>query len=202
MALLLLLALGFQALKAQRVALTGVLTADETWQGEISYHQMFNPYVGLGAGLGMWRERDPKAVPSDKGWRVHKDDERIRGFYLHPSLILITPAILKVGPIGLGIMGEGGAKIGLPYDRVTLSLNGGQQTKDVSTTKGQCISVDGRLAVYARLSVLSVSLGYQFSNLDVYAHRRRQQYGNTSFGKFYPGAEAQHGAFASVALTF
>lgn len=202
LALLFLMALAGQGLHAQRIAVTGALTADETWQAELSYHQMLNPYVGLGAGLGLWRERDAKAIPSGKGWRVHPDDERIRGFYLHPSIVLITPPILRLGPIGLGLTGEAGAKLSLPYDRVTVALNGGKQTKHVSTTKGQWASVDGRLAVFVNFSALSVSLGYQISNLDIYARRRKQQYGNVSFAKFYPSPEAQHAAFASLALTF
>lgn len=47
-----------------------------------------------------------------------------------------------------------------------------------------------------------ITVGYIFSNLDVFAMRRNMKYDNTLLGYFYPKAEKIHGSYVTISFAF
>ena len=91
-----------------------------------------------------------------------------------------------------------------PYERVNICIGPYGiipfEYDYVSSNKGECIFFDGKIGLSVRFDKVSITAGYAYSTLDVYAQRRKMKYENQPFASFYPKRKATQGAFLSLAV--
>lgn len=187
------------------LGLTGELTSSDTWQLEASYHWFPVRYAGIGVSLGMWEQYSYGGVPATNEWRTDDDSRCMMSAFLMPSLLLRTPALIRTESVGIGLMAEPGFMMNVPYNSVTIEMKDkwGLPTgyDRVSGNRGRWYAFCVRIGVYAAFDPVTLSLGYAWSDLDVYAMRRGMAYKGTSFGPFYPERKNLGGAFLRVAYS-
>lgn len=80
---------------------------------------MFNRYIGLGGAFGYWRVWYEDGWAAEKDWEIESDDNKPSNFYLHPSIVLKSPA-LKIKQVDLGLYAEPGIILNIPYQRINI----------------------------------------------------------------------------------
>lgn len=187
-----------------RFSFSGMLTSSDTYQLEAAYHYMFNRYVGIGGAFGYWKVYYETGWASGTGWEIESDDNRPFNLYLHPSVVLKTPAI-SIKSVHLGLFAEPGLMLNVPYTRVCIHQTANWPEMDykyISTSKGQWLAMDLRAGIYANFGPCGFSAGYLMSNLDVYSQYRHLSYNGVSFRKFYPKKTFLQGAYLTLSYYF
>lgn len=190
-----------------KVSITAALTSGDTWQLEAAYHWMPVPYVGIGGGIGFWKQFSSSCVPSGKYWKVNEDYQYPSDLYFHPSILLVSPPVIRKEDFSIHVTAEGGLIMNVPYDKVCIDICKDEyyipyEQKYISNNKGNWCFYDIKIGIATKIDPLTITVGYMFSNLDVYAMRRNMKYGNTSLGDFYPEAGKIHGGYVTISLAF
>lgn len=172
------------------VGMTGELTSSTTWQLEASYHWFPVKFAGIGASVGFWKQIEYDGMPATDEWRLSEDSRSMKNAFFMPSIILFSPAIIKTEEMDIGIMAEPGFMMNIGYDKAVIEITHGtgipQDHKKVSCNNGRWYAFNLRVGVYARFDQVTISSGYAYSDLDIYAMRRNMRYQNIKFGEFYP----------------
>lgn len=189
------------------VGLTAALTSGDTWQLEASYHWLPVPYVGIGSGIGFWKQFSSACVPSGKYWKVNEDYQELSDLYFHPSILLISPTIIKKEDFSVHMTAETGLIMNIPYDKACIDICKDEyyipyEQKYISNKRGNWCFYDIRVGIAIKIDPLMITVGYIFSNLDVFAMRRNMKYDNTLLGYFYPKAEKIHGSYVTISFAF
>lgn len=187
-----------------RVAINGLLTSQDSYQLEASYHYMISKYAGVGGALGYWKNYSEDGCPRGNYWSISLDDMKPDNFYLRPSVIFKSPAI-KIKDAQVGLFAEPGIMLNIPYRRVCLDLTYNWPATDyeyVSTNHGQWCAIDVRLGVFLNCGGFGISAGYMMSNFDIYSQSRHLSYQGQSFEKFYPDDNFMQGAYLSCSYYF
>ena len=187
--------------------INAAITSSDTWQLEAAYHWFPIRYVGIGGGIGYWKQFCTDAVPQGKYWRVNEKYQLPSNLYFHPSLLFFSPTVVKGSDFAVRLFAEPGLMLGIPYDKVCIDVCSDEYLipyayKYVSSNKGNWCFFDARIGVSAKIEPLNISVGYIFSTLDVYAMRRNMAYENLAFSSFYPKAKDVHGVYMTVAFDF
>lgn len=187
-------------------ALVGSLTSGDTWQLEASYHWFPIKYVGIGTSVGLWRQIGYNYTGSSENWHIKDDNKSIMNGFIMPSLVLRSPVIVKTSEVDFGFMAEPGLMLNLPYDRVVVENSDEygipMNRAEVSNHNGRWWAFNLRLGIYAHIDEIGISLGYVYSNLDIYGMRRNMQYRGTRFDTFCPKRKDIGGAFIKVSYNF
>ena len=187
-----------------RVSVTGYIYNDDVWRLEGACHWFPIPYVGIGGSLGMWKQYIANGIPNGNNWAVTDDSSKPSNIYVQPSVVLLSPDIIKGEGWGLRLYGEAGVMFNVPYERVEIciGLHGviPLEYDDVSSNKGESFFFDGKIGLSVRADRVSITAGYTCSTLDIYALRRKMIYQNQSFAMFYPKRKATQGAFLSLSV--
>lgn len=187
-----------------RFSFSGMLTSSDTYHLEASYHDMFNRYIGAGGAIGYWKVYYEDGWAAGQNWEIESDDNKPSNFYLHPSIILKSPA-LKIKSVDVGLYAEPGIMLNIPYQAVTIRQSTqwpDYDYKHISTNNGQWFAADLRAGIYANIGPCGFSAGYVMSNLDVYSQYRSLAYNGISFSKFYPEKRFMHGAYLTLSYYF
>ena len=81
----------------QEVSLLAGLIYDTTYELEASFHYLLHPCIGIGGGLGYYKQWEGYAPSGElnsgkwTSWNVADDDRKIGKLYLSPSVLLRTP---------------------------------------------------------------------------------------------------------------
>lgn len=195
-----------KSFERNRISVGGELTSHYTWQVDISYHYMISPYVGIGTSIGMWKQFTVEGVPKGNGWIIADDYKNIKNIYLHPSLHIVSPTLMKISDGELKMFLEPGFMMNIPYCNVSIYLlnNYGieNDVRNTSTNKGKWYAFDCKIGFSLNLDNISISTGYQYSTLDVFSMRRELIYDNKRFDDFYPKKSNLHGGFFSISVYF
>lgn len=186
-----------------RLGFSGALTSSDTWQAETSYHFMLTRNIGIGGAIGMWQQYFIDGYPSGNNWQIDSDDEKISNLFLRPSIILVSPRLFSLGLWNFALMAEPGVMMNIPYQRVTIDILEGYHTVDykhASTSRGQWCAFECKAGIEANFMYGSITLGYLFSNLDIFGISRNLHYDGVRFGDFYPDRKLMHGAFISLSF--
>ena len=188
-----------------RMGLNLQFTSHSSWQIDFGCHYMLNPYVGLGGSIGGWRQYSSLISPEGPNWWVLRSDRHPSNVFLRPSVLLMSPAILKMGSVSVGLTACPGVMLNVPHQRVTIEISNDWDYNDnvkVSTTKGQWCAVDCRAGIYLHAGPVYVQAGYVVSSLNIYGMYRNLEYNNVSFKEFYPSKSWLQGGFVTVSYNF
>lgn len=177
----------------------------DVWKLEASYHWFPIKYIGIGGALGVWKQYIENGVPSTQNWCVDDKSTKMNNGYFMPSLFLKSPSLIKSESVQLGLMNETGFIMNIPYKKVEIGrfTDKGYIVYDkVSCNKGKWSAINIRMGVYLNCNAISISLGYVFSNLDIYGMHRNMQYQGTKFNQFYPKHKNTGGAFLMIGYCF
>lgn len=177
----------------------------DTWKLEASYHWFPIKYIGIGGGLGVWKQYTENGVPCTKEWSVDDNSNKMCNVYLMPSLLLKSPSFVKSESVQLGLMNETGFMMNIPYRKVEVEKRTSFNKfvyDEVSCHKGRWHAFNVRTGVYLNIDAFSIFLGYVFSNLDIYGMHRNMQYQGVQFNQFYPKRKNTNGAFMMIGYSF
>ncbi len=187
-----------------RIGVTGEIKSNVIWQLEASYHWFPFKYMGMGASVGIWKEIGSDKGPATNQWRINENSKNATSFFLMPSVVIQTPALIKTDEVSIGLMAEPGVMMNVPYDKVFIEeINEvGIPVADskVSYNKGKWFAFSFRVGAYASFGNVNISLGYVHSDLDIYAMRRNMQYRNVKFKNFYPEPKNIGGLYIGLSL--
>ena len=187
-----------------RISVTGELNSADAWRVDVGCHWFPIQYVGIGGSIGMWGQYSANGIPNGNNWAVDSESSKPRNLYAQPSVVLLSPDIIKGEGWGLHLFGEAGVMFNVPYERVDICIGPygviPYEYDYVSSNKGECIFFDGKIGLSMRFDRVSITAGYAYSTLDVYAQRRKMKYDNQSFASFCPKRKATQGAFLSFAV--
>lgn len=189
------------------VGISAAITSSDTWQLEAAYHWFPIRYVGIGGGIGFWKQFSTDAIPQGKYWKVNEKYKLPSSLYFRPSLLFVSPTIIAGNDFSLRLFAEPGLMFGIPYDKACIDVCSDEflipyAYQYISSTKGNWCFFDSRIGISARIEPLNISIGYLFSTLDVYSMRRNMSYENIAFGSFYPEAKNVHGAYMTISFDF
>lgn len=177
----------------------------DVWKLEAAYHWFPIKYIGIGGAIGAWKQYIEDGVPSTPQWCVDDKSAKMYNGYFMPSVIMKSPSFIKSENLQLGLMSEVGFMMNIPYRKVEIGrfTNNEYYVYDrVSCNKGEWSAINIRAGVYLNCDAISISLGYVFSNLDIYGMHRNMQYKGTKFNQFYPKRRNTGGAFLMVGYSF
>lgn len=173
------------------------LDTNDAYELEASYRYFLTQNVAIGAGVGFYQQYFCDEVPSGDlndgkwtSWRMADDDVKIKKFFLEPTVTLRTPALLIIGKARLCLEGEAGLKMQIPTDMVSVDYYNSQTNDAKSSVKfigrGRWCFWETKALFRLGFPKISLSLGYAFSNLDIYTNYRRMTVEHVSFASFYP----------------
>lgn len=195
-----------------RIALTAGLNTNDAYDLEFSYHYMLLPCLGVGSGIGYFNQWYNEYLPNGEtgghwnSWLLSESDKKIGKVYLRPSVLLFTPAFLKLGKYKISLQSESGVQLLIPYAGVHIDYANSNtyDSKSIyrSTCKGKWVfwNFKGGISLSAHDSALV--LGYGISNLDIYSSRRFINIENVSLSDFYPEGKRTHSLFVSLIHSF
>ena len=187
-----------------RISVTGELNNADAWRVDAGCHWFPIPYVGIGGSIGMWSQYSANGIPNGNNWSVDDKSSKPRNLYAKPSVVLLSPDVIKGEGWGLRLYGEAGVMFNVPYERVDICKGPygviPYEYDYVSSNKGDWCFFDGKIGLSMRFDRVSITAGYAYSTLDVYAQRRKMTYDNQNFASFYPKRKATQGAFLSLSV--
>lgn len=181
------------------------LISVDVWKLEASYHWFPIKYIGVGGSLGVWKQYIENGVPNTPNWNVDDNSAKMCNGYFMPSLIIKSPSFIKSESVQLGIMNETGFMMNIPYSKVEIGRFSDKEYNvydKVSCNKGKWSAINIRTGVFLNCNAISISLGYVFSNLDIYGMHRNMQYQGTKFDQFYPKRRKTGGGFLMIGYCF
>ncbi len=188
-----------------RFAMSGTLTSSDSYSLDLSYHYMPWPCLGLGGGIGYWKNIYVEGWASGPTWNIDEDDEKPSNLYLRPSIVLKTPG-LRIRAVRWSLYAEPGLIVNVPYQRVCINRcvhwPMTWHSEYVSTTRGQWLATDIRLGLCLEIGRGAISAGYMMSNLDIYSQYRHLSYNGIPFSKFYPTKSFMQGAYMTISVNF
>ena len=187
-----------------RFAFNGLLTSSDTYMLEASYHYMLNTNIGLGGGLGIWKNYFHDGYASGSNWHIDDDDSKPSQLYLRISAVLKSPSLVFKSA-RWGLIAEPALLMNIPYKRICINEVHNYTVTSfhyVSTTRGQWLTLEVRAGVYVNFGPVGFSAGYMLSNLDIYSQYRHLTYNGVSFKRFYPKKSLMQGAYLTATYYF
>lgn len=197
-----------------RISFIGGIDTNDAFDLEFTYHYYPCRYVGLGGGIGYYRQFDCDAYPQGDvaggkytSWIIDEGDTRAEHAYLRPSVRLSSPSMMKGNSWAMNAVLEPGLQLLIPFASVSIdydnSLTYARDSKIVSTTKGDWMYWNVRAGLEVTVNGnLSIELGYGISNLDIYSARRKMTVENVSLSTFYPPKELTQTYYLSLSYRF
>ena len=188
-----------------RLSISGELNSANAWRAEVGCHWFPCPYVGLGGSIGQWKQFAHDYVPCGQDWVINSDYRNASNFFIQPSVVLQSPMLVKTQNGGLSLFGQAGVMFNIPYERVGVDVYyNDYYISDyydyTSSNRGRFCFPAFRLGLSFKIDAITISAGYSYSDLDVYAARRKMTYAHESFSSFYPSPKGTQGAFISLAV--
>lgn len=195
-----------EKLMRNRITVSGILTSCNTWQTDASYHYMICHNIGIGASIGMWKQISVEGLPKGEGWKIYEKNEKLENFYIRPSIYITSPKIVRLSECSINLFTELGFMMNIPYNRVLILLQDKQgvtyDLKNLRSHNGRWYAFDCKAGISLDFGEGGLSIGYLYSNLDIFAMRRGMEYGNKRFNDFYPSRKPLQGGYLSVYYAF
>lgn len=64
------------------VGINAAITSSYTWQLEAAYHWFPLRYIGIGGGIGFWKQFSTETIPQGKNWKVDENYQLPSNLYL------------------------------------------------------------------------------------------------------------------------
>lgn len=196
----------------QEVSLLAGLIYDTTYELEASFHYLLHPCIGIGGGLGYYKQWEGYAPSGElnsgkwTSWNVADDDRKIGKLYLSPSVLLRTPRLLSIGKCGVHVSFQPELMAQLPYTLIDVeyhdSRTNASKTSLRSTNDGKWLFWNTRTMLTVSHKNRFYSIGYRFSNLDVYSSYRPLRIEHATLGDSYPSKKYTYGLFVQIGGRF
>lgn len=194
------------------LTLTIGLNTNDAYDFEFSYHYMLSHYLGIGGGIGYFRQWYNEYLPIGAAheewdsWVLSESDRKVGKVYFHPSIHLFSPTLFKIRKYDFLFTGELGTQILIPYSGLYIeyinSNTNDSKLKYISTNKGDYFFWSAKGGVTLRAYNSALTIGYGISNLDIYSSRRNLNIEKKSFSEFYPPKKMTHSLFLSLNYFF
>ena len=131
---------------------------------QLAYNYMFNQYLGIGCGLGVWRESEAGSVFSQDFW---EEDSGLGRLFIMPKVKLSTPYFVKKDRVKINAFVENGIMLNRKFTRTIVAWNNeGTDKRELSFTS-RAVSYNMMLGIDLEMSDNGgLSIGYSFSTLD------------------------------------
>ncbi|MBQ4408462.1 MAG: hypothetical protein II852_15795 [Bacteroidales bacterium] len=157
---------------------------------QLAYNYMFNQYLGIGCGLGVWRESEAGSVFSQDFW---EEDKGLGRLFIMPKVELSTPNFVKTKKVKINAFVENGIMINRKFTRTIVAWNNEGTDKRDLTFKSKAASYNMMLGIDLEMSDNGgFCIGYSFSTLD---YSKKFDYYNTENTL---STENLHGVFLGV----
>lgn len=193
-----------------RFAIEAASSVDiNTWRLEMAYHYMIQKFCGIGVSFGTMEEyTGNNNIPNGKGWRIDDNSRKVSHIYICPSVHLTMPGIVKIFNSKIGLFAEPGLRLFIPFSMVMIEkyhksggyIIGYDLVKSCSG-KWAYMNIKFGVSVHT-IHGICFSLGYNYSQMDVYYLRRNMNYKSENFNKFYPPEKSIKELTISVSCTF
>ncbi|MBO4772234.1 MAG: hypothetical protein J5595_06825 [Bacteroidales bacterium] len=132
---------------------------------QIAYnYSVLNGYLGIGCGLGVWRETEAGSVFSQEFW---EEDSGLGRLFILPKLKISTPFFVKKDKIKIKSFVENGLMLNRKFTRTIVAWNNDWTESRNITFTSRAISYNMTLGVYMELSDRGgISVGYSYSTLE------------------------------------
>ena len=131
---------------------------------QIAYNYMFNQYVGIGCGLGVWRESEAGSVFSQD---FLEEDSGLGRLFMMPKVELSTPNFVKTKKVKINAFIENGIMLNRKFTRTIVAWNNDGTDKRDLTFKSKAASYNMMLGFDLEMSDNGgFCIGYSFSTLD------------------------------------
>lgn len=131
---------------------------------QLGYDYMFNQYLGIGCGLGVWRESETGSVFSQDFW---EEDKGLGRLFIMPKVEFSTPYIVKKDKIKINAFVENGLLLNRKFTRTIVAWNNEGTDKRELTFTSRVVSYNMMLGIDLEMSDNGgLSIGYSFSTLD------------------------------------
>ncbi len=157
---------------------------------QIDYNYLLNQYVGIGCGLGIWRESEAGSVFSQDFW---EEDKGLGRLFLMPKVELSSPSFVKTKKVKINAFVENGIMLNRKFTRTIVAWNNEGTDKRDLTFKSKAASYNMMLGFDLEMSDNGgFCIGYSFSTLD---YSKKFDYYNTENTL---STENLHGVFLCV----
>jgi hypothetical protein len=157
---------------------------------QIAYNYMFNQYVGIGCGLGVWRESEAGSVFSQDFW---EEDKGLGRLFIMPKVGLSSPSFVKTKKVKINAFVENGIMLNRKFTRTIVAWNNEGTDKRDLTFKSKAASYNMMLGIDLEMSDNGgFCIGYSFSTLD---YSKKFDYYNIENTLY---SENLHGVFLCV----
>ena len=131
---------------------------------QLGYDYMLNPYLGIGCGLGVWRESEAGSVFSQDFW---EEDKGLGRLFMMPKVELSTPNFVKTKKVKINAFVENGIMLNRKFTRTIVAWNNDGTDKRDLTFTSRAASYNMMLGIGVELSDNGgFCIGYSFSTLD------------------------------------
>jgi hypothetical protein len=204
-----------EPLKHSEISISGGLNSNSAWEVEPTFTYMLNRYLGGSIGLNYSDQFNNKSYrgntinDSNLTWLIDNDEANVYNILLRPAIHLRSPEILlgsdKDYCLTFNI--EPGAYLTIPNDRVSVKyIKKNSYTevdsKDYLNKNGEWLYWNLRSSIEMTIDNISFSIGYSFSNFDVYGNRRNIIIENKHLGEMFPKRQYTHAGFISIGYLF
>ena len=157
---------------------------------QLAYNYMFNQYLGIGCGLGVWRKSEAGSVFSQDFW---EEDKGLGRLFIMPKVELSSPNFVKTKKVKINAFIENGIMLNRKFKRTIAAWNNeGTDKKDLTYTS-KAVSYNMMLGIDLEMSDNGgLCIGYSFSTLD---YSKKFDYYNTENTL---SARNLHGVFLCV----
>lgn len=157
---------------------------------QIDYNYLLNQYVGIGCGLGVWRESEAGSVFSQDFW---EEDSGLGRLFIMPKVELSTPNFVKTKKVKINAFVENGIMLNRKFKRTIAAWNNEGTDKRDLTFTSKAVSYNMMLGIDLEMSDNGgLCIGYSFSTLD---YSKKFDYYNIENTLY---SENLHGVFLGV----
>jgi len=157
---------------------------------QLAYNYMFNQYLGIGCGLGVWRKSEAGSVFSQDFW---EEDKGLGRLFIMPKVELSSPNFVKTKKVKINAFIENGIMLNRKFKRTIAAWNNeGTDKKDLTYTS-KAVSYNMMLGIDLEMSDNGgLCIGYYFTTLH---YSKKFDYYNTENTL---SARNLHGVFLCV----
>lgn len=207
---------------------TAGLNSNEAYELELSLHYCPRPYIGIGLGIGYYKQLSGDNGPyvddrkSKTSWYIDDDADTITNFYLRPSLLFTTPYLLHIKECQFKLYAEPGLIMQIPYESLYISqtkysdeyydkkgngrgyywMNAPVHYQRVHSHGGAWCFWNIRGGIRMDVDQCSLALGVSVSDLDIYALRRTMIYNGIKLASYYPKRENTYTLYIALSYVF
>lgn len=202
-----------ETINKNQIMLSGAIDSNSAWEFSGNYMRRLNSWLGIGAGLNVYRQYTNEISASGPAmqvtniseWVLSDNSKCVAGLQFNPFVHINTPKLFTIEDAEANVYVEPGLLMTASSNKIEADYWDGTGYYIARTFHGHggnWLSWNCRLGIALENDAGILCAGCFMSNMDMYTYKRNIYVGNTRLGDHMPKKKSNWGIYIGIGMKF